>query len=88
MDCSDLEQVASFSFSRYDSLRAQEPAGYLPDPVTVAEAYTLLQLLPGVERTSDVAAKGKNAWVQALIPENLHAPICNDNVTHLDCCSI
>lgn len=86
INCTDFDEVANFSFGQYDSLRAQALADYSPDAVTVAEAYSVLKILTGLIPISEVAYEGKNEWVQALIPESLHAPICNEATT-LTCCN-
>ena len=84
VNCSNFDEVTSFILSQYDSFVVQSLDEFRPDVVAVVEAHSVLQLLPGLIPTSAVADEGKDAWIGALIPESLHAPICNDD-TYLCC---
>ena len=84
VNCSDFNSVTNFSFSQYDSMRAQALVDRSPNVFTVSEAHSVFQLLSGLKPTFESSYTGKDMWVQAFIPENLHAPICND-ATRLYC---
>ena len=84
VNCSNFDEVASFLLTQYDSLLMQSLNGARADVVAGVEAHSVYQLLPGLRPTSSVADDGKNAWIGALIPEYLHASICN-NDTYLCC---
>ena len=84
VNCCDLKQVTNFSLTQYNSMRTQALVEHSPDLFTLAEAYSVHKLLVGLRPT--VESHGRDEWVEAFIPHNLHAPICNDH-TRLNCSS-
>lgn len=85
VDCTNFEEVANFSLAQYTSRRTQGVYDFNPNAMLVAEFYSVLKLLGDLRPVSNVSYNGKDAWVKALIPESLHAPICNEDA--LQCCN-
>lgn len=84
IDCGNFHEVANFSISQYDLMRARALVDRSSNVFTVSEAYSVFQLLSGLKPNGVSVYEGKDVWVRNFIPENLHAPICND-ATRLHC---
>lgn len=85
VDCNNFDEVANFSLAQFTSRRTRGVSDFTANAMSVAEFYSVLKLLGDLRPVSDVSYDGKDAWVKALIPESLHAPICNDAA--LQCCN-
>lgn len=85
VDCNSIDEVANFSLAQYTSHRTGGVSDYIANVMSVAEFYSVMKLLEDLRPVSIVSYEGKDAWVKALIPQNLHAPICNE--ASLQCCN-
>ena len=80
VNCEDLNEVATWSLHLYNSPRGQSQRR---DSLTIAEAYSVHRLLPGIFPDGATADPGLvKQWVRALIPTSLQPTICR---TSIDC---